>query len=198
MPASNNPAVARVVLTVQRDTRKFVNVFHMARSDGGVLGSADLLNMATVVAGWWSNNYRHSCTSLIVGESVVATKLDPADPLQETLYINAPGDGSGADIEPANVTGAISFRTGLAGRKYRGRFYHFMPSGDQITNSDTFTGALLSTFTALGNALLSQAATAALQVIIFHRVDDTFTKVNTTIMDQLVDSMRRRLAGRGA
>jgi len=197
MPQSNNPAVARVALTVQRDTRKFVNVFHMARSDGGVLGTADLLNMANVVAGWWNNTYRHSCSNRIVGESVVATKLDPANPLQETVYINAPGDGTGGDVESANVTGAVSFRTGLAGRKYRGRFYHFQPDGGQINDNDTFTGAFLTTLTSLGNALLSQAVTAALQVIIFHRADDTFTRVNTTIMDQLVDSMRRRLANRG-
>lgn len=197
MAVPNNPAVARVVLTVQRDSRKFINVVHMARADGGILGSADLLAMATAVANWWANSYRHTCMSVIVGESVVATKLDPTDPLQETLYINAPGDGAGTDLESANVSGAISFRTGLAGRKFRGRFYHFQPDGTQINSNDTFTGGLLAAFTSVGNFLLAQAASAALQAVIFHRADDTFTKVTVVIMDQLVDSMRRRLANRG-
>lgn len=197
MVAPNAPGTARVALIVQRDSRKFINVLHMARSDGADLTSADLTNMANTVADWWLNSYRATCTPAIVGDSIIASKQDPADPLQETVYIASAGTLVGGTLDPADVTGAISWRTGLAGRKYRGRMYHFQPNGGYINANDTFQGVLLSSFTSLGNYLLSHAATAGLQAIVFHRADNTYTKIVTVIMDQLVDSMRRRLQGRG-
>jgi len=195
--AENNPSTARVVLTVTRDSRKFLNVLHMARSDGNELSASDLLSMANVVADWWQNSYRQTCNPSVVGESVVATKNDPTDPLQQTVYINGPGTLSGGGNDPANVTAAISWRTGLAGRKYRGRFFHFSPNGLGINSNDTFQGSTLLSFTNVGSYLLSHALTAALRVIIFHRATNTYTPSLETIVDQLVDSQHRRLAARG-
>lgn len=195
--AEVNPSTARVVLTVTRDTRKFLNVLHMSRLDGAELNSADLLNIANVIADWWQNSYRLTCRPELVGESVVATKNDPSDPIQQTVYINGPGTLGGAGLDPGNVTAAISWRTGFAGRKYRGRFFHFGPNGLGINANDTFQGSTLASFTAVGNYLLSHALTAALKVIIFHRASNTFTPVGETIVDQLVDSQHRRLASRG-
>lgn len=195
--AEINPATARVVLTVTRDARKFLNVLHLSRLDGASLNSADLLAMANLIADWWQNSYRTTCPPAIVGESVVATKNDPSDPIQQTVYINAPGSQAGAGLDPGNVTAAISWRTGLAGRKYRGRFFHFAPNGLGINTNDTFGGSTLAAFTAVGNYLLSHALTAGLKVIVFHRATNTYTPVNETIVDQLVDSQHRRLAARG-
>lgn len=197
MAGPNNPSTARVVLIVQRDSRKFLNVLTMARSDGAVLGTGDLTNMANVVADWWLNSYRHTCSPQIVGDSVVATKQDPSDPIQTTVYLAAPGDLAGGQLDPADVSGAVSWRTGLAGRKYRGRFYHFQPNGLAINANDTFQGSLIASLTAIGNYLLSHAATASLRAVVFHRSTNTYTNIVAVIMDQLVDSMRRRLAGRG-
>lgn len=197
MPPPNNPSVARVAFMVDRDSRKFLNIFHMRRSDGAVLGNADLTAMCNLVADWWLNSYRHTCSSAIVGDNIVATKLDPVAPLQQTVYIAAPGDLAGGQVDPADVTAAISWRTGLAGRKFRGRFYHFQPNGLAINGNDTFVGSFLSSVTSVGNYLLSHAAAAALDLIVFHRSTDTYTDINTVIVDQLVDSMRNRLAGRG-
>jgi hypothetical protein len=153
--------------------------------------------MANVVADWWLNSYRHSCSTAIVGESVVATKQDPSDPQQVTLYIAAPGDQAGATADPGDVSAAISWRTGLAGRKYRGRFYHFQPNGGAINLNDTFTGGALALLSSVGQYLLNHMATAVLKEIVFHRATNTYTPITETIVDQLVDSQRRRLASRG-
>jgi hypothetical protein len=197
MPAPNNPATARIALTVDRDTRKFLNILHMARTDGGTLDALDILNMANVVADWWQNSYRHTLASPIVGESVVATKQDPGDPEQVTVFINGPGDRAASTTDPADVTGAISWRTGLAGRKFRGRFYHFAPPGNLINTNDTFQGTFLSEASATANYLLTHTLAAGFDLIVFHRSDDTYTIIISLIVDALVDSMRRRLAGRG-
>src|SRR5215471_16421004 len=193
MPAANNPKTARVVLTVTRDTRKFLNVVHMARQDNAVLTLADVTTMANIVADWWQNSYRHTCRPIIVGFSVVATKQDPLDPEQATVYINGPGDSASVQAEAANVSAAISLRTGLAGRKFRGRFYHFGPDRVDLNNSDQLSGAFLTAATGVANYLISHAATAAINAIIYHLSTNTYTPINTSIVDQNADSMRRRL-----
>jgi hypothetical protein len=169
----------------------------MKRADGAVLGSADLIAMGAVVADWWLNSYRHACHSQIVGDNIVATKQDPSNPLQETTYIAAPGDYAGGNVTPGDVTAAVSWRSGLAGRKYRGRFYDFEVPSNAINSNDTMTGAYLLLLQAAGAYLLNHLATANLQLIVYHRSTDTFTTLIGVIVDQLVDSMRRRLAGRG-
>src|SRR3982751_4850567 len=125
MPPPNDPRTARVARQVNRDTRHFINTFHVRRSDGGILSSSDLLNMANQFATWWNTNYRPLVTADITGNDVVVTKLDPAAPLQETLPLTGAGTYSSGGPEPGDVTAAVSWRTGLAGRKYRGRFYDY-------------------------------------------------------------------------
>lgn len=193
----NNPAVAKVALNVDRDTRRYINTFHLRRTDGAVLVAADLTAMGSVVADWWLNSYRHVCKSNIVGNSIVVTKLDPANPLQDTTYIAAPGDWGGGTTTPGDVSAAVSWRTGLAGRKYRGRFYDFNVPAEEINTNDTMTGGYLAFLSAAGSYFLTHLATAALKAVIFHRADDTSTDITSVIVDQLVDSMRNRLASRG-
>jgi hypothetical protein len=197
MPPPNNPATGRVALTVDRDTRKYINTLHLARTDNATITAADLLNMANVVADWWQNSYRHAVKLQIVGEQVVATKQDPSDPLQTTVYINGPGDYASGGIQPGDVTAAVSWRTGLAGRKYRGRFYDFGVPSDASNTNDTMTGVYLALLTSVGQYLLNHLATAGLKAIVFHRSDNSYTSITSLIVDQLIDSMRNRLAGRG-
>jgi hypothetical protein len=153
--------------------------------------------MAAVVADWWQQSYRHGCKLQIVGEQVVATKQDPGDPLQTTVFINGPGDYASGGVQPGDVTAAVSWRTGLAGRKFRGRFYDFGVPSDANNANDTMTGAYLTLLSSIGQYLLNHLATAGLKAVVFHRSDDTFTTITALIVDQLVDSMRNRLAGRG-
>lgn len=196
MPVANNPTTARVALRVQRDVRDFINTFHFKRLDNAVLTAADLIVIANMVAAWWLNNYRVQMPTSIVGQDVTVTKQDPSDPLQYTAYLASAGT-NGSAILPADATAAISWRTGLAGRKHRGRFYAFSLYPNGVNGNDTMIGALIAAFTAVGQALLNQAATAGLKAVIFHSVDNTVTDVTSIIVDQLVDSMRTRLAGRG-
>lgn len=197
MPPPNNPSVARVALTVQRDTRSFVNVFHMMRTDDAELTSADLVRMATEVADWWQNTYRATVITNVVGESAVATKLDPTDPLQETVFFGGAGTVPTSQAEPGNVTAAFSWRTGFAGRKFRGRNYHVGIDGDQINANDTIVGGYIAVLSAAAAQFLVSLAAESLKLVVFHRSDDSATDITGFVVDQLVDSMRTRLAGRG-
>jgi len=192
----NNPHVARVVLYTTRDTRHMLNVLHCATASDSVLSSTDLTNMANTVADWWQNSYRQSCSPSQVGEQVVATKLDPADPLQATVYINGPGT-QGLGPEPAGTTVAVSWRTGLAGRKYRGRFYHLSTPTNNVTPADGIIGSWQLSLTGVAQYLLNHLVTNGLKAVIFHRASDTYTGVLGTVVEGLLDSQRRRLAERG-
>jgi len=197
VPPPNNPAVARVALQVTRDARKFVNTFHVSRTDNASLSVGDLAAINAVFADWWANNYRHALKSVIVGDSITATKLDPSSPIQDTLSIAAAGDYVSSNPLPADVSAAVSWRTGLAGRKYRGRFFDFGVPQDATNLNDTMTGAYITNLTGVGTSLLLKLATAGLKAVIFHRSDDTATTITGLVVDQLIDSMRNRLAGRG-
>jgi len=193
----NNPQVARVALSVLRDSRNFVNTFHVSRTDNASLNLGDLANINAVFADWWANSYRAALKSVIVGQSIVATKLDPAAPIQDTLLIASPGTYAGGNATAADVSAAVSWRTGLAGRKFRGRFYDFGVPTDAFTSLDTLTGAYITQLSSVGTYLLGHLATAALKAVIFHRATNTATNVTSLVVDQLLDSMRNRLAGRG-
>jgi len=197
MVAPNNPAVARVALEVLRDSRTFVNTFHIMRSDNAVLTVADLAAINAVFSDWWANSYRAALKNVIVGSKLVATKLDPAAPFQDTLSLASPGTYASGGATAADVSAAVSWRTGLAGRKFRGRFFDFGVPTDAFTTNDTMTGAYITILSSVGTYLLSHLGTAALKAVIFHRLTNTATPITGVVVDQLLDSMRMRLAGRG-
>jgi len=197
VPPPNNPQVARVALQVIRDARHFINTFHVSRTDNASLGVSDLSAINAVFADWWLNSYRTAVKSAIVGESITATKLDPSNPLQDTISIAAAGSYAGGGVLPADVSSAVSWRTGLAGRKYRGRFFNYGVPSDAANTNDTMNGAYLTILTGVGNYLLSHLLSAGFKAVIFHRGDNTATQVAGLVVDQLIDSMRNRLAGRG-
>jgi hypothetical protein len=167
------------------------------RSDNAVLGVADLANINAVFADWWLNSYRNAVKNVIVGESITATKLDPAAPIQDVLAIAAPGAYASGNPLPADVSAAISWRTGLAGRKFRGRMFDYGVPSDAANVNDTMTGSYITNLTTVGNYLLTHLATAGLKAVIFHRTGNTYTPIVGLVVDQLIDSMRNRLAGRG-
>lgn len=195
--AENNPSVARVVLNVVRDTRHFVNTFHATRLDEAELNAADLESIGNVFADWWNNTYNQRCMPNIVGQSVVVTKLDPSDPLQDESILVTGGSYGAGTIEPADATLSVSWRTGLAGRKHRGRFYIFSLSSAYTTSLDTITGGEASLLLGAANDLIVRMAAASKQLVVFHRSDDTFTPIVSALVETNIDSQRKRLPGRG-
>jgi len=196
MPA-NNPTVARVALVVARDTRHFVNTFHVGRKDNAVLDDTDLEDIGIAFATWWNTNYRTLMKANIVGEKVTVTKLDPDDPIQFEGPITGAGSYGPSVVLPGDVTLAMAWKTGLAGRKFRGRFYHFGLPAEVVTSIDSITGTHQSACLAVCNALLSLLDLAGFELVIFHRADNTKTTVTNASIEGLVDAQRNRLASRG-
>ncbi len=200
MAPPNNPNVAKVALVGHRDTREWVNTFHVAKGSPIVVG--DLQPIAEIFKTWWSGVYRLAFPPTVVLDQIQVRKLDPADPLALDYTTGLPEAGTyvvgaGESIEPGNVSLALSMRTGFAGRKYRGRFYVPSVMEGQRGNDDRVTSPWVTTYVSIVQQLLSAFLTTIYLPAIFHRATNTWTAITSFVIDGILDSMRRRLPGRG-
>jgi len=196
MAAPNNPRVARVAMLFQRDTRTLVNTFHVAK--GTALNAADLVNIAGIFVSWWNTSYRNYSNAGIALKQIQVRKYDPADPLAYDLDVSPPSAGAvGGNPDTAASTQTASWRTGFAGRKFRGRFYAVGLSESGTNNDDSTPSGTTSALSNAALSLISSIVSATFQLVVFHKADNTFTQVLTAIVENLVDSQRRRLANRG-
>jgi hypothetical protein len=106
---------------------------------------------------------------------------------------------------PSNVTLAISFRTGFRGRSFRGRAYAVGLTEGQVTG-DSVSDAVATAYREHWEAFIASVQTdfPGASLAIVSRCQDgawlttaTVTPVETVLVDPTVDSMRKRLKGRG-
>jgi hypothetical protein len=192
----NNPLVCRVAMVFARDTRQFVNTFHVVKAGGWNL--SQMITTATAFSDWWNNNYK-----LFAGAAVALTQVqirlyDPSTPLSYDLspVSPVPGTASGT-IDSGQETLSASWRTGLAGRKYRGRFYTVGMTQSQHDTLDKVTSAYVTGIGSAAATLIANLAGQATALAVFHRISNTYTPINSTIIENLIDAQRRRLPGRG-
>lgn len=196
MAPPNNPSVARVAFVGNRDTRQWVNTFHVAKPSGSLL-AADLGAIASQMRDFW-DNYRAALAQSVLLDVIQVRKLDPNNPLALDYTTGLPTGGLRAgQPAPANVSLALSERTGLAGRKYRGRFYAPGLSVSDLTSDDRIASPLVSLMSSILAQYIAQWASTAFVPVIFHRFDNTYTQVLTYVLESILDSQRRRLPARG-
>lgn len=196
MAPPNNPLVVRVAIVMQRDTRQLVNTFHVNKPDAWTM--TDLIQLANVVHTWWTTYYKIMVPNTVSLVQIQCRVYNPNVPLAYDLNISPPEAGTrGTTTEPANATLSMSERTGLAGRKYRGRMYLAGLDSASTNQNDTVTSALVTlAANALAN-LITGALPIPESVSIFHRNTNTFTNVIAYVIENVIDSQRRRLPGRG-
>jgi len=120
-----------------------------------------------------------------------------------------PGGISGGNanpVMPSNVTVAISFRTALRGRSFRGRLYHVGLTDLQVTGDTLVEGFDTTLATAYQDIMqgIGAAVTDGQHVVVSlcedgdWRTTAVTTPVTAYTVDDTVDSQRRRLLHRGA
>lgn len=196
MPAPDNPLVAKVAMLFARDTRTFVNTFHVANDVA--LTASDLINIAGLFASWWNTAYSEYSSNDVALKQIQVRKLDPSDPLAYDQDIGPVSPGQQAsEADTGATTQTISWRTGFAGRKYRGRIFAVgLPEGF-VNTDDSITSPQTTFLASAASQLLSDLLAAGFKLVVFHKSDNTFTQVLTAIVENLVDAQRRRLASRG-
>lgn len=203
-PVPNNPLIVKTALIFQRDTRTMVNVLHWWRAAGWDL--SQMLSQAIALKNWVDTYYRAVFppqTSLV---QVQVRKYDPAAPLAQDYAVSPVLLGTrGTVSEAANVTSTLSLRSGLAGRAYRGRIYVPGLSESDVAQNDQLASSLVSLLTTAAVQLVTSVGTFnGSQPVVFHRplpvpkpLDNTFTPINSYVIENIVDSQRKRLPLRG-
>lgn len=200
----DNPEVCRVVMKYHRDTREFQNVFHVRLVGGWVF--SDMVALAGSFKDWWNTSYKTTQTADIALFEVQVRLLDPSAPLAVDLPVSPAIPGSnGVTTESGNVTETISWRTGLAGRAYRGRTYVPTMREDMVNEDDSVKSAQVAGLASVANALAADILPALAKLVIFHTpiagdpkpLDNTANDVLFAIIENIIDSQRRRLPGRG-
>jgi hypothetical protein len=143
---------------------------------------------------------------------LVARLLDAASSIGYVASVVPPvNGGKGGNCAPNNVSYTIGFKTGLTGRSFRGR--NFVPGissadiADNTIVSDLRTGLLA--FYSLLRTAASESSAPWVVVSRYSGVDPVTKKpiprvtgvttpvTSVTTYDNVVDSQRRRLPGRG-
>jgi hypothetical protein len=198
MPIPDAPTVARVAMLYTRDTRNFVNTFHVQKDTELVL--SDLEAIATEALDWWETEFKQSQPSTIALTQIQVRKYDPDNPLAYDLPVIPPSVGSLAGaVAPGNTTSTLSWRTGLAGKKFRGRIYVPGIRESDTSDDDRIASPLMALLAAAATGFLDRFGLVGsiYKAIVFHRATATGTRIITAVLENIIDSQRRRLPGRG-
>lgn len=195
MPLPNNPNVCKVAMLYKRDTRQFINTLHFHRNNLWTV--SEMQALASAIVTWWQDHLRlavHESVSLV---GIQVRQYDPTFPQAVDLnVVPIPGIQTG-DPEPGNVTSTISWRTGLAGRKYRGRLYVPGYATAQTAVDDTLISIAVSALTQAASNFLVSALPAGTNPVIFHVATNLTSRITSFVVENILDSQRRRLPARG-
>lgn len=166
-----------------------VNVWHVTSISGNEINIANGFVSSVVPALRVFLNDEYMC------DDVVVTNVTTLE--QYTQSINQPGQNNAADMLPPQNAAVLSLKTGLAGKKYRGRsFIGPLSENDQIAG--TWNSTLLAAMDNLGDALMSDWPSLFTgSLVIYHKGDGTSTPVNSYVSRPTVYTQRRRTIGRG-
>jgi hypothetical protein len=146
-------------------------------------------------------------SSAITLVRLVATLISVVDGFVVTNTTGMPVSGGGSDDAlPSNVALCISKRTALRGRSARGRNYIAGIPLDARETQDTLTSAFTSGVVSAFETILGAGADGGWVPVVvsrFHSGAPRTTGVtnpitNVIVTDNIMDSQRRRLPGRGA
>lgn len=196
MAIPNQPFIAHVTMVFSRDTRIMENTFHLFKATGWTLTT--LMQAAVDTVSWWNLYYKFCCGNGVALTQVQIRLYDPANPLAFDQPVSPAQAGNIAEtLEAGNVTVTLSWRTGLAGRKQRGRIYLVGLTEPRVNANDTITSVQLSLMATAAAQFIGPVWSNGVVPAIFHRADNTYTPVNSYVLENVVDSQRRRLPGRG-
>lgn len=153
---------------------------------------------------WWVTNCLPGQSNTLLLSSVYTRNLTTQAGSMSELSGNGALGSTGSPTLPNNVSIAVSFRTSLVGRSFRGRNYWAGLCEDQVTGNNVVSehlGFILDAY----DALFAVATAAGAEWVIVSRYANNVARetgvttpvTNVVMVDPGVDSMRRRLPGRG-
>ena len=165
-----------------------------------------MMELGAALVDWFDTDLKNSLVTSQALVAVVMTDLTTQNGPTATYTAGLPITGTGgSDPLPANCAITVTKRTAKRGRSYRGRIYSLGASlgnvnGDLIDNG--FVAGLVARWS---NAISLTTASGTWPMVVvsrYHnnapRITAEITPVTSMDADNVVDSQRRRLVGRGA
>lgn len=198
VPVSN---AAEVVFFIRQDGQELRHVAHFTCTTPPYTGPEleDLLDRLEL----WAANWIVTVVTGVVMYAISAKALNVENGPQRIRAVNFEGQFTG-NPEPNNVTLAVKKITGLAGRSFRGRWYH-VGIRENDTAGNTAVPSLITALETLYNQLNTLTGSFVHHLAVVSRfangvprIVGIATEVIDHVADPTLDSQRRRLPGRGA
>jgi hypothetical protein len=205
MPFQPCPYVAQINIRFELDGQQIENVIHAKNSGAAPVSAGDCETLALAVVSWWEETLSAAMPTSLGFREVVVRGLDTeiAPEFSTSTTTQTQGQVNQAAM-PNNATFCVSFRTGLTGRSSRGRVYIPAVLRSAVTENEldsTSVTSYVSIYADLGIAL---DGAGYIHVVLSRTVDKAlrtegqpYTITAYLATDNVVDSQRRRLPGRG-
>lgn len=205
MPFVPAPNIVMVELRCTLDSQKVenrfnVNVFHEPTA-------ADLTSIGNNVITQVINNWIPTMPDAVTLREIHMRSLHTANGIELTVPFPVPSNGSLiGPVTPSNVTICVSLRSNASGRSARGRLY-WIGLREQDVDTNTLQTARGGTIVAAIQAMVDQLEAAGYAwTIVSYRANNVprpggpvyFLVQTALLVDNTVDSQRRRLPGRGS
>lgn len=195
--------VAKLEAIFLADSQRVENVHHFWFETAPT--QDDLEELAASYKTWWTTELGPHLSSALSLQLVKVTDLTIEDGMSIEYATGLPVSGSAASpMLPNNVTIALKWTTGRAGRSYRGRTYILGLREDIVSANliDTVYGGQL--VTAYQNLVVRNLSVNDAVMVVASRFNNNLprvtglaTVVTNCSLDRGIDSQRRRLPGRG-
>jgi len=204
MPFIPVPNVLQAELRFDYGSQKCENVVYFEGSAGvtPVLASS----LGGQLVSWWNTHFKTPSPTVMGLREVYITDLTSATSFTVSYVAGLPSFGlSAVDPLPFNCAHCVSFRTAARGRSGRGRNY-VMGLSDSEAAASTISTTRVNLDVAAYAALVGAGTfVAGLQFVVVSRFLDGnprtvgLARPVTSVLsvDSVMDSMRRRLPGRG-
>ena len=166
---------------------------------------SDLDQLTDAMDNWVGVNMKPTLPNTVSYVSTTARGLSDSIDLESVNNDNAGAGSAASPALPNNVTFCLSFRTGLTGRSARGRFYWPILNEAELETANTITALVAAAMQTSLYQMQTDAGAAGWTMGVLSRQhagvvlpEAQFRPlVSVIFVDRTVDSMRRRLPGRG-
>jgi hypothetical protein len=187
----------RAVFNYVQHGEQRANVLHGIKSTDWT--QTELVDLADNLVDAWVANVRPWAVDDLQLENVTVTSLE--GPASEQYVRNCLSNCNGANggaPAPGNATSTISWRTSGIGRSKRGRSFFPGFAESHINDDDTVNSGQLVSLSALGSAIMTAfLQSASSQLGVYSRVLNLITPVTSYVIENILDTQRRRLPQRG-
>lgn len=204
MPHVLTPNGVKVCMRFRMDNQVVCNVFHVDNGENPTLADLDLI--AEQFYDFWSIHLRNQLSNTLTLEAIEV--VDISEEGGEGIEYIPPTNPVGLNPNPPlpmNVSVVTKLTTGRTGRSYRGRKYWNGLCSNHRTGTNGITPEFKDFLTTAMNFLITALELISKPLSVLSLVTNglpravgLLTAITAVSTDQVLDSQRRRLPGRGS